>query len=158
MGILLLVQGGFYLGERTPTPGMWFVGLAALVAGALLSVGFLTPIVGGLVGLGALGIRLSLLPAPDPSLFDARLPAIQAVTMLIAVVLLGPGAFSIDSRIFGRREIIIPPHRLPPINADKWYAKILPSRDGFKAVMRHSKDERDENFYDFTCHGPDHSA
>ena len=75
----------------------------------MLSVGFLTPIVGALVGLGALGIRLSVLPASAPNLFDTKLPAIQAATMLIAVVLLGPGAFSIDSRIFGRREIIIPP-------------------------------------------------
>jgi uncharacterized membrane protein YphA (DoxX/SURF4 family) len=109
VGILLLVQGGFYVGEPNPTPGTWFVGFAALAGGAMLAVGFLTPIVGALVGLAALGIRFSLLPGCAPSLFDAKLPAIQAGTMLVAVVLLGPGAFSIDSRIFGRREIIIPP-------------------------------------------------
>jgi hypothetical protein len=106
---LLLVQGGFYLGERNPTIATWFIGVTALAGGALLSVGFLTPIVGILVGLGALGIGLSYLPACTPNLFDAKLPAIQAATMLIAIVLLGPGAFSIDSRVFGRREIIIPP-------------------------------------------------
>jgi hypothetical protein len=27
----------------------------------------------------------------------------------VAVVFLGPGAFSLDARLFGRREIIIPP-------------------------------------------------
>ena len=100
------------MGIRNPTPGTSLVGFAALAGGVMLSAGFLTPIVGGLVGLGALGVRFSLLPACAPSLFDGTLPAIEAATMLIAVVLLGPGAFSIDSRIFGRREIIIPPRRL----------------------------------------------
>jgi hypothetical protein len=28
--------------------------------------------------------------------------------MLIVIVILGPGAFSVDSRLFGRREVIIP--------------------------------------------------
>jgi hypothetical protein len=28
-----------------------------------------------------------------------------------AVVLLGPGAFSVDARLFGRREIVIAPDR-----------------------------------------------
>jgi len=32
---------------------------------------------------------------------------------LVAIIILGPGAFSVDSRLFGRREVIIPspPHR-----------------------------------------------
>jgi uncharacterized membrane protein YphA (DoxX/SURF4 family) len=105
---LLLVQGEFYIGEQNPTPGMWLVGLTALAGGALLLVGFLTPIIGTLVGLGALCIRLSMVPLPEPSLFDGKLPAIQAAAMLIAIVILGPGAFSVDSRVFGRREVIIP--------------------------------------------------
>jgi hypothetical protein len=29
--------------------------------------------------------------------------------MLLALILIGPGAFSVDARLFGRREIIIPP-------------------------------------------------
>ena len=29
--------------------------------------------------------------------------------MLVAVIFLGPGAFSVDARVFGPREIIIPP-------------------------------------------------
>jgi uncharacterized membrane protein YphA (DoxX/SURF4 family) len=106
---LLIVQGGFYLGEQNPTPGAWFVGLMALAGGAMLLVGFLTPIAATLVGLIALCIRLSLLPLCSQCLFDAKVPAIEAATMLIAILILGPGAFSIDSRIFGRREIIIPP-------------------------------------------------
>jgi hypothetical protein len=34
--------------------------------------------------------------------------------MAVAVALMGPGAFSLDARLFGRREIVIPPlHRGP---------------------------------------------
>jgi hypothetical protein len=29
--------------------------------------------------------------------------------MLVTIIGLGPGAFSLDARMFGRREIIIPP-------------------------------------------------
>ena len=109
VGIVLVLQGRFYLEEQNPTLGMWFVGLTALAGGALLVVGFLTPVVGALGAAGALGIGLSLLPTCPTSLFDAKLPAVLTVTILIAIVLLGPGAFSVDSRVFGRREIIIPP-------------------------------------------------
>ena len=36
-------------------------------------------------------------------------PLIFAGIMAAAIVFLGPGAFSVDARLFGRREIIIPP-------------------------------------------------
>jgi uncharacterized membrane protein YphA (DoxX/SURF4 family) len=47
------------------------------------------------------------------SLPAANQPEIGLMTMFVAVVaatviLLGPGAFSLDARLFGRREIIIP--------------------------------------------------
>jgi len=32
----------------------------------------------------------------------------QTIAGAVSVALLGPGAFSLDSRLFGRREIIIP--------------------------------------------------
>jgi hypothetical protein len=34
--------------------------------------------------------------------------------MTIAIVFLGPGAFSLDAYLFGRRELIIPPSSRPP--------------------------------------------
>jgi uncharacterized membrane protein YphA (DoxX/SURF4 family) len=108
-GASLLVQGRFYLGEATGLPAASLVGLAALAAGALLLIGFLTPITGAVVGMGAIGVALSVLPASTPTLFDSKLAIVFAVTMLVGIVVLGPGAFSLDARVFGRREIIIPP-------------------------------------------------
>ena len=89
------------------------MGLAALAAGGLLFVGFATPIVAAIVAAGAAGIELSLLPASTPNLLDSGMSLIFGLTMLVAIVGLGPGAFSVDARVFGRREIIIPPRRSP---------------------------------------------
>jgi uncharacterized membrane protein YphA (DoxX/SURF4 family) len=109
IALSVLVQGSLYLREGGGGPATWLAGLAALAAGALLLIGFLTPIAGAAVGLGAIGVGLSILPACTPTLFDSRPAIVFAVTMLAAIVLLGPGSFSLDARVFGRREIIIPP-------------------------------------------------
>jgi len=110
IGITTIIQGGLYLADpNNLTLGTGTVGSVAIASGALLLSGFLTPVAGVLIGLGALGIALGWLPAATRNLFDAELPAVFAVIMSAAIVFLGPGAFSIDARLFGRREIIIPP-------------------------------------------------
>lgn len=105
----LLVQGASYFGEPNATPSAWFVGIAALLSGLFLLIGFLTPIAGILVALGSVAIAGSLLPAGTPNLFDSKLAIVFGSALLLATIVLGPGAFSVDARLFGRREIIIPP-------------------------------------------------
>ncbi len=112
VGTSVIVQGGFCLDEANLGHGHWFFGLTALAAGILLFVGFLTPIAATVAGTGAIGIGFSLFPGCTTSLFDARLTIIFSATMLIAIAFLGAGAFSVDARVFGRREIIIPPSSL----------------------------------------------
>jgi uncharacterized membrane protein YphA (DoxX/SURF4 family) len=112
LGLAVLVQGGFYFRTTDTTPAQWTAGLAGLtliLGGVLLLIGFLTPVAGGIVGLGAVGIWLSLLPLSATTLFDSSVAVVFGATILLAVVILGPGAFSVDARVFGRREIIIPP-------------------------------------------------
>jgi uncharacterized membrane protein YphA (DoxX/SURF4 family) len=111
IGLALLVQGGYYLREPGAATAAWAVGSAAIVAGGLLLIGFSTPLTCGAVVLGALGIWLSRLPACTPTLFDSKASAVFAITILLAIVGLGPGAFSVDAYLFGRREIIFPPER-----------------------------------------------
>jgi len=109
IGLVAMVQSGFYLSQTSMSnPVIWLGGLLGLAAGGLLLAGLITPIAAGMVGLGFLGAGFSLFPVPSPNLFDARLTAIFAVIMTAAVVFLGPGAFSLDALLFGRREIIIP--------------------------------------------------
>jgi hypothetical protein len=47
------------------------------------------------------------------------LAAFNLAAMSAALVLLGPGAFSLDARLFGRREIIIPEGRVHLVDDSK---------------------------------------
>ncbi len=101
-GIVCLTDGGVTtLGEQAAA------GLA-VVSGTLLLIGFLTPIAGVLVALQAIAVAFVWFPVPSWNLFDAKLPTVLVVVVAIAIVFLGPGAVSLDARLFGRREIIIP--------------------------------------------------
>jgi len=118
LGLAILVQGSLLLTERNPTPVTWCAGTAALAAGVMLSIGLLTPFASAVAGAVAIGIGLSLIPAGSGNLFDAKLPLILATTTLLAITLLGPGAFSVDARLFGHREIIIPRRPKTTMNLD----------------------------------------
>jgi uncharacterized membrane protein YphA (DoxX/SURF4 family) len=109
LGVALLVEGGFYIREPHASVAAWCLGISAIASGGMLVVGFLTPFAGMLVGVGTVAIVLSLLPACTPNVFDSKPAVIFALTMLLAVVGAGPGRYSVDARMFGRREIIIPP-------------------------------------------------
>jgi uncharacterized membrane protein YphA (DoxX/SURF4 family) len=108
IGLSATIQGAYDLiapsGATAPT---WVMGLAAIFVGAALLIGFLTPLAGAAAAIGNSTIGISLLvesgAIPPKACTEAEL-----VVMSIAVVLLGPGAFSLDAHLFGRREIIIP--------------------------------------------------
>ena len=99
IGLLLLrlaASGFLIMQSRSSFEGTWpaiSIGSAAVVSAVLLTAGFLTPIA------GVLGVVAALLG--DGPVW-ARLAVIAA-----ALVLLGPGAYSVDARLFGRREIVI---------------------------------------------------
>ena len=112
-GITVLIEGRFYLELPNPTTLTWSAGLLALITGGLLIAGFLTPIAGSLAALEAIGLALSLVPAPTPNIWDSQTAVILGATILVAIIGLGPGAFSVDARLFGRREIIIPRAEFP---------------------------------------------
>ena len=110
VGLIAVIEGGFFLAARDYSPlRNWSLGLIAFVSGASLLIGILTPFASAIVGLGSTGIAFSWIPTPVPNLFDAKLTAVLAAVMAVAIIFLGPGAFSLDSRWFGRREIFIPP-------------------------------------------------
>jgi len=113
LGATLIVQGSAYLfGQKDLRFALWALCLLALCSGGSLLIGLLTPVGGATALLLGIGITLSRLPAPVWNFFNGNLLSLDALAIALAAILLGPGAFSIDARLFGRRKIIIP--RLPP--------------------------------------------
>jgi uncharacterized membrane protein YphA (DoxX/SURF4 family) len=86
----------------------WAIGLLAVASGLSLLVGYLTPFAGVLAGLTTVSSAFPWFPAPNSNLFATGLATALATVIAVAIVCLGPGAFSLDARLFGRREIVIP--------------------------------------------------
>jgi uncharacterized membrane protein YphA (DoxX/SURF4 family) len=73
--------------------------VAELLIGALVIVGLWTPITAAVACLLSLGILLIAERTIEPQLLRAAIG--------LGLVVLGPGAWSIDSRLFGRRRVEI---------------------------------------------------
>ena len=82
--------------QATVVAGGWLVKVPVLTGAILLLLGLMTPIVAVAVGLASLSLAFS------------NSDAVEVVGLSAAIALLGPGAFSIDARLFGRREVFIP--------------------------------------------------
>ena len=74
--------------------------LIEAVGGIFLLAGLWTPVMGALIAINELWIAFSLyLPQPDSRLIHIFLAVLTA-----GVAMLGPGAWSIDARLFGRKR------------------------------------------------------
>jgi uncharacterized membrane protein YphA (DoxX/SURF4 family) len=87
------------------------IGFIAIIGGLALLAGFLTPLAGAAATIGYLAMGVAGLITADAHRHGDALAALHLAVMSLALVLLGPGAISLDARLFGRREIIIPESR-----------------------------------------------
>ena len=108
IGFNAVLQGILCLATKDAAATVRFVGGLAVLTGILLVAGFRTRLASFLIASGIAFISLCTFPLPTRDLFDRLLPTLFAETMSMAVVFLGPGAFSIDAYLYGRKEIIIP--------------------------------------------------
>ncbi len=106
VGAGLLIHAFSWLIEpQISNNGMWAPGLLALVIGISFILGFLTPLAGSLSALAGIAIRWL---HPEWSASMTGLLGMSPLATVIAITLLGPGAFSLDAYFFGRRKIIVP--------------------------------------------------
>jgi uncharacterized membrane protein YphA (DoxX/SURF4 family) len=106
-GALLTAQGAEYLLDwSSQRYAAWVVALLTVSSGVLVLIGCLTRLA-ALVASVACGVY-AWLPAPSLDFFAAKLPSILVAVIAVAVICLGPGAFSVDAHLFGRREVVIP--------------------------------------------------
>jgi uncharacterized membrane protein YphA (DoxX/SURF4 family) len=109
VGCSLIVHGASYFnGWQNLQFTGGTIGILTAAAGVSLLAGFMTPVVSVIVILGGLARVFSLLPPPSASNINSLLTNLNIVILAAALAFLGPGAFSFDARIFGRREIKIP--------------------------------------------------
>ena len=109
VGVTSAVQGGMSLSNAAePTIGTVAAALLAIVSGASLLIGFVTPGAAAVAGLSLAFLAISSFPAPATVLLLDRVGALCVAAVAGAVALLGPGALSLDARLFGRRELVFP--------------------------------------------------
>jgi uncharacterized membrane protein YphA (DoxX/SURF4 family) len=78
--------------------------IIGIAAGILLLVGLWTPVAGALAAIVEVWIALSRFLSHSG---DPWIPIVQAVLSAV-LAMVGPGAWSIDARLFGRRRIDVP--------------------------------------------------
>jgi len=71
-----------------------------------LAIGFLTPLLSVLVCVSAAAALLT-------GFSSDTLVLVSLILTSAALSLLGPGAYSVDARLFGRRVMIVPPRKDP---------------------------------------------
>ncbi len=86
-------------------------GWLGAAAGAALVLGVLTPIAGLLQAALSLCGLVTDMAGSGVHLGRQLFMGVQPAMLSIAIFMLGPGAFSLDAVLFGRREIVIPAAR-----------------------------------------------
>jgi uncharacterized membrane protein YphA (DoxX/SURF4 family) len=87
--------------------GLLFLGLLLLLCGLFVAAGFLTRVVQIAVSsivVGIVSYRVSVVQDPT-SIYDWQIWAFELATA-VSLALIGPGWYSIDARLYGRREIV----------------------------------------------------
>ena len=92
VGVTLIAQTVTQVKSSELSASGWIIAALVFLGAGCLLLGFVTPVTAISIGLVSVAVAFK----------------IDIVVLSTAIALLGPGAFSIDARMFGRREILIP--------------------------------------------------
>jgi len=92
--------------DHAPAHMATIAAASVAIAGVALIIGFLTPIASSFVCvIGA--VIMGVMHPAALLLLNSTMAAFEFVVMSAVLVILGPGAISVDARLFGRREVAI---------------------------------------------------
>jgi uncharacterized membrane protein YphA (DoxX/SURF4 family) len=115
LGILRLVASSssafrgvrFLASAKSHGSPFWLLGLAEVCLGTGIALGILTPVFSAFA---AATFIYSAIPAIASQACDLGMNSLAVIPMVsipLALVFTGPGAYSLDAWLFGRREIVI---------------------------------------------------
>ena len=106
LGVPLLVEAAALLAEWRGTTGLLIlIVLISVAAGVALQLGYSVGRAAVAGAAAVIAVHFSSLHGERLNLFSSRIACFHAISIAIALVLLGPGVFSIDARRFGRHEM-----------------------------------------------------
>ena len=108
---MITIGAAYSLSGASEAWATWMGGATAAVSGVTLIVGLLTPAAALLVSLTSVVIALSWIPVPSVHALEDPVSMSLLAIVATSVLFLGPGAYSVDSYLFGRRELVIPQER-----------------------------------------------
>ena len=81
------------------------VGSLVFLTGLALIIGAMTPVASVLLSTGGILLAIDASLRGHLLLFDSGLARLEFIAMSAALISLGPGALSLDARLYGRREV-----------------------------------------------------
>jgi hypothetical protein len=99
------LQSALLIAATHHVMGSTLIAALAIIMSLALMLGLLTPIATAFLCLGGLAATVDSGIAGYLPLFQSSTARLEFIVMSAALICLGPGAFSLDARLYGRREV-----------------------------------------------------
>jgi uncharacterized membrane protein YphA (DoxX/SURF4 family) len=99
------LQSAFLIAATHHAVGSTLAAALVIITSLALVVGLMTPIATAVLCLGGIVATIDLGIVGYMPLFESAFSRLEFIVMSAALICLGPGAFSLDARLYGRREI-----------------------------------------------------
>jgi uncharacterized membrane protein YphA (DoxX/SURF4 family) len=99
------LQSAFLIAATHHTVGSTLAAVLTTITSLALVVGLMTPIATAVLCLAGIVVMIDSGIVGYMPLFESAFSRLEFIVMSAALICLGPGAFSLDARLYGRREI-----------------------------------------------------